>query len=125
MSRLCCYWLFCIPTGRPSGLDDSPTTSTSGNGTWTPLGIGSAFLALLSLGVVVIAVSTDKWLLTEERLAKLPTIGQQQQQQQQNQNYKRNNTETHVKLTYSGLWRVCVSLGLYNILHIYIQVVWL
>ncbi|XP_014236622.1 uncharacterized protein LOC106658942 isoform X1 [Trichogramma pretiosum] len=114
MSRLCCYSLFCIPPTNRSNVDDSSTTSSqassnvssgAGSGTW--LCLGSASLALLSLCVVIVAVSTDKWLLTEEKLARLPWTNQQQQQQQ-NQRKNGNNSE-NIKLTYSGLWTVCVA----------------
>ncbi|XP_043281727.1 voltage-dependent calcium channel gamma-8 subunit [Venturia canescens] len=63
----------------------------SGNG----LGIASGISALLSLVIVSVAICTGQWLLTEEKLPK---------------SYSANaSAEPDSKVTYSGLWRVCVA----------------
>ncbi|XP_011497770.1 PREDICTED: voltage-dependent calcium channel gamma-3 subunit [Ceratosolen solmsi marchali] len=98
MSRLCCYWLCPYSDGR--GESGSPSSGGSvddeGGGS---LSITSAISALLSFIVVAIAVSTGQWLLTEEKLPRLV------------QHLANASTEPDIKLTYSGLWRVCVAVG--------------
>ena len=127
MSRLCCYWLCCYSEagGRGPEVGDSPSDSAgsveaAADGAdpccaGGSLSVTSAASALLSLAVVAVAVSTGQWLLTEEKLAR--PLGQQHGQggpRQQQQQAAPNGTEPRepdVKLTYSGLWRVCVALG--------------
>lgn len=60
------------------------------------LGIASGLSAMLSLVVVTVAISTGEWLLTEERLPKTST---------------NTSAEPDSKVTYSGLWRVCVAIS--------------
>ncbi|KAK2578752.1 hypothetical protein KPH14_012278 [Odynerus spinipes] len=66
------------------------------------LGIASSLSAMLSLIVVTVAISTGEWLLTEEKLPKTSSNA---------------SVEPDSKVTYSGLWRVCVAISKY----IYIQ----
>lgn len=63
----------------------------SGNG----LGIASGISALLSLVIVSVAICTGQWLLTEEKLSKSYSVNA--------------SAEPDSKVTYSGLWRVCVA----------------
>ena len=82
--------------GRARGSRGSGSLAESGRGTsGSGLGITSGISALLSLVIVGIAIGTGQWLLTEE---KLP------------QPYSTNaSVEPDSKVTYSGLWRVCVA----------------
>ncbi|XP_058797729.1 uncharacterized protein LOC131667962 [Phymastichus coffea] len=104
MSRLCCYWLCCYSESGRS--EDSSASESSGNGNGgegssvSCIGTAATLSGLVSLAIVAVAVSTNQWLLTEERLTT-----RQQQQQQQHDN------ATNVKFTYSGLWRVCMATG--------------
>jgi hypothetical protein len=98
MPRLCCYWLCPYPDAR----DESGSAGSGGSGDEEgggSLSITSAVSALLSFVVVAIAVSTGQWLLTEEKLPKLA------------QHLANASAEPDLKLTYSGLWRVCVAVG--------------
>ena len=60
------------------------------------LGIASGLSAMLSLVVVTVAISTGEWLLTEEKLPKTSSNA---------------SVEPDSKVTYSGLWRVCVAIS--------------
>ncbi|XP_015180119.1 PREDICTED: voltage-dependent calcium channel gamma-5 subunit isoform X2 [Polistes dominula] len=60
------------------------------------LGIASGLSAILSLVVVTVAISTGEWLLTEEKLPKTSSNA---------------SVEPDSKVTYSGLWRVCVAIS--------------
>ncbi|XP_076621166.1 stargazin related protein STG-1 isoform X3 [Colletes latitarsis] len=60
------------------------------------LGITSGLSAMLSLVVVTVAISTGEWLLTEEKLPKTSS---------------NTSVEPDSKVTYSGLWRVCVAIS--------------
>ncbi|XP_047364402.1 uncharacterized protein LOC124954861 isoform X2 [Vespa velutina] len=60
------------------------------------LGIASGLSAMLSLIVVTVAISTGEWLLTEEKLPKTSSNA---------------SVEPDSKVTYSGLWRVCVAIS--------------
>ncbi|XP_033323955.2 stargazin related protein STG-1 isoform X2 [Megalopta genalis] len=60
------------------------------------LGIASGLSAMLSLVVVTVAISTGEWLLTEEKLPKTSS---------------NTSVEPDSKVTYSGLWRVCVAIS--------------
>lgn len=82
MSRCCCY---CCCYG----------SNTSCSSSLCGIGIASGISTLLSLVVVTIAISTDEWLLTEEKLPKPPPLNA--------------TAEPDSKLTYSGLWKVCVT----------------
>ncbi|XP_063995056.1 uncharacterized protein Stg1 [Diachasmimorpha longicaudata] len=70
-----------------------PYGSSGGSG--NSLAIASGISALLSLVIVSIAIGTGEWLLTEEKLPKAFSANI--------------TTEPDSKVTYSGLWRVCVA----------------
>ncbi|XP_034935852.1 uncharacterized protein stg1 [Chelonus insularis] len=59
------------------------------------LGIASGISAFLSLVIVSVAIGTGEWLFTEERLPKGFSVNA--------------SAEPDSKVTYSGLWRVCVA----------------
>ncbi|XP_012271484.1 voltage-dependent calcium channel gamma-5 subunit [Orussus abietinus] len=61
------------------------------------LGVASGVSAVLSMAVITVAITTGEWLLTEERLPRAPSANA--------------STEPDSKLTYSGLWRVCVAIS--------------
>nr|XP_034180816.1 uncharacterized protein LOC117604624 isoform X3 [Osmia lignaria] len=70
--------------------------SNSNNAGGGGLGIASGLSAMLSLVVVTVAISTGEWLLTEEKLPKTSSNA---------------SAEPDSKVTYSGLWRVCVAIS--------------
>ncbi|XP_011308344.1 uncharacterized protein stg1 [Fopius arisanus] len=73
------------------GFSGASPSRSSGNS----LAIASGISAILSLVIVSIAIGTGEWLLTEERLPK---------------DFSANLTaEPDSKVTYSGLWRVCIA----------------
>ncbi|XP_014606754.1 PREDICTED: uncharacterized protein LOC106788203 isoform X2 [Polistes canadensis] len=73
-------------------VENHSGSNASGGG----LGIASGFSAILSLIVVTVAISTGEWLLTEEKLPKTSSNA---------------SVEPDSKVTYSGLWRVCVAIS--------------
>ena len=92
MSRWCCYWWWCC------NYCGNPNNGSTG-GSSTGFGITSGISALLSVLVVTGAISTGEWLLTEEKLPKSPSAN--------------NTAEPDSKLTYSGLWKVCIATSKY------------
>ncbi|KAK0162250.1 hypothetical protein PV327_008602 [Microctonus hyperodae] len=68
-------------------------SKTSGNS----LSIASCMSAFLSLVIVSIAIGTGEWLFTEEKLPKPFSTN--------------TSVEPDSKVTYSGLWRVCVAIS--------------
>lgn len=83
-----------VVTGASGGsvVVGSDANNAGGGG----LGIASGLSAMLSLVVVTVAISTGEWLLTEERLPKTSS---------------NTSVEPDSKVTYSGLWRVCVAIS--------------
>nr|XP_012145786.1 PREDICTED: uncharacterized protein LOC100878490 isoform X6 [Megachile rotundata] len=81
-----------VVTGASAGsvVVDGNSNNAGGGG----LGIASGLSAMLSLIVVTVAISTGEWLLTEEKLPKTSSNV---------------SAEPDSKVTYSGLWRVCVA----------------
>ncbi|XP_043492262.1 uncharacterized protein LOC122517771 isoform X2 [Polistes fuscatus] len=73
-------------------VENHSGSNASGGG----LGIASGLSAILSLVVVTVAISTGEWLLTEEKLPKTSSNA---------------SVEPDSKVTYSGLWRVCVAIS--------------
>ncbi|XP_061940212.1 uncharacterized protein LOC108003152 isoform X2 [Apis cerana] len=101
----CCCWC-CDNLGGPgSSSAGGVVTGASGGsivvganngGGGGGLGIASGLSAMLSLVVVTVAISTGEWLLTEEKLPKTSSNA---------------SVEPDSKVTYSGLWRVCVAIS--------------
>lgn len=83
-----------VVTGASGGsvVVGSDANNESGGG----LGIASGLSAMLSLVVVTVAISTGEWLLTEEKLPKTSSNA---------------SAEPDSKVTYSGLWKVCVAIS--------------
>ncbi|XP_066584317.1 uncharacterized protein stg1 [Prorops nasuta] len=78
------------------GGGDNGTGTSAGNSGSNGLGVASSISAMLSLFVVTVAISTGEWLLTEEKLPKTSS---------------NDSAEPDSKVTYSGLWRVCVAIS--------------
>ncbi|XP_015590869.1 voltage-dependent calcium channel gamma-7 subunit [Cephus cinctus] len=96
MSCCCC----CIgASGNGTGTSSSANSGSNGDGASGTggLGITSGLSALLSLIVVTVAITTGEWLLTEEKLPKAATANV--------------SIDPDSKVTYSGLWRVCVAIS--------------
>lgn len=112
---LCCYSTTANHHRRGGTIDDSNDTITIkvDDDNSTVLNVISCLLAVVSLVIIVTAVTTGHWLLTEEKLAKLPQTGIQRAKINNN-NATSNNygeIEPEVKFTYSGLWKVCFAHG--------------
>ncbi|XP_003400916.1 voltage-dependent calcium channel gamma-7 subunit isoform X1 [Bombus affinis] len=83
-----------VVTGASGGSVVVGTNANNAGG--SGLGIASGLSAMLSLVVVTVAISTGEWLLTEEKLPKTSSNA---------------SVEPDSKVTYSGLWRVCVAIS--------------
>lgn len=83
-----------VVTGASGGSVVVGTNANNAGG--GGLGIASGLSAMLSLVVVTVAISTGEWLLTEEKLPKTSSNA---------------SAEPDSKVTYSGLWRVCVAIS--------------
>lgn len=84
-----------VVTGASGG---SVVVDSNANNAGGGLGIASGLSAMLSLVVVTVAISTGEWLLTEEKLPKTSSNA---------------SAEPDSRVTYSGLWRVCVAISKY------------
>lgn len=102
----CCCWC-CDNLGGPGSSSAGGVVTgasggsvvvgaNNGSGGGGGLGIASGLSAMLSLVVVTVAISTGEWLLTEEKLPKTSSNA---------------SVEPDSKVTYSGLWRVCVAIS--------------
>lgn len=102
----CCCWC-CDNLGGPGSSSAGGVVTgasggsvvvgaNNGGGGGGGLGIASGLSAMLSLVVVTVAISTGEWLLTEEKLPKTSSNA---------------SVEPDSKVTYSGLWRVCVAIS--------------
>lgn len=80
-----------------SAITDNCNKNNNNKISGNSLSIASCMSAFLSLVIVSIAIGTGEWLFTEEKLPKPFSTN--------------TSVEPDSKVTYSGLWRVCVAIS--------------
>ncbi|KAF7992082.1 hypothetical protein HCN44_001407 [Aphidius gifuensis] len=89
----CC--LCCCEPNKIDTLTYGPEEIRNHQDSSKGLAFLSGFTALLSFVIVSIAIGTDEWLFTDEKLSKI--------------NPANASVEPDSKITHSGLWRICVA----------------